>query len=165
MQGWAGGPYPILIPHSLSMALQDLTEVPSGSTRTTNWDNNNKKEMRSVFDLVAHLCGRSVPGIPLASALPTNPIERARQVHWMYSTFLTFLRSQGAMLSGVKPEYLLAPQEYRMWRTIQKKTDPNEILDDDTKQKQLKEDRKDLAKFASISTKSWTDVLAQIIKV
>lgn len=168
VQGWSSGPYPINIPHSLSMALQDLSEVPSGTTaatRTTNWDNNSKKEMRSVFDLVAHLCGRSVPGIPLTSALPTNPTERTRQIHWMYSTFITFLRTQGAMLSGVKPEYLLAPEDYRIWRKIQKKTDPNEILDDETKQKQLKEERRNLARFGSVSTKSWTDVLAQIIKV
>ncbi|EDO32806.1 predicted protein, partial [Nematostella vectensis] len=94
IQGWAGGPFPISIPHSLSAALQDMSEAPSGNTaatRTTNWDSNNRKEMRSVFDLVTHLCGRQVPGIPLASALPTDPHDRVRQIHWMYATLLTFL--------------------------------------------------------------------------
>lgn len=64
----------------------------TGAARTSNWDNNSKKESRSVFDLVGHLCGRPVPGIPLASTLPTCPVDRVRQIHWMYSTLLTFLR-------------------------------------------------------------------------
>lgn len=50
-------------------------------------------------------------------------------------------------------------------RLIFTQDDPNEILDDDTKQKQLKDLRKDLMKFVSVSRKAWTDVLSQIIKV
>lgn len=94
-QAWSGGPYPIAIPQTLRAALQDTSDPQMGGTgaaRTSNWDNNSKKELRSVFDLVGHLCGRSVPGIPLASTLPTCPVDRARQIHWMYSTLLTFLR-------------------------------------------------------------------------
>lgn len=94
-QAWSGGPYPIAIPQTLRSALQDTSDPQMGGTgaaRTSNWDNNSKKEVRSVFDLVGHLCGRSVPGIPLASSLPTCPVDRVRQIHWMYSTLLTFLR-------------------------------------------------------------------------
>ena len=97
-QGWAGGPYPISIPKSLRSALQDTSDPQAGGTgaaRTSNWDNNSKKEARSVFDLVGHLCGRPVPGIPLASTLPLCPIDRVRQIHWMYCTLLTFLRCVG----------------------------------------------------------------------
>ena len=94
-QAWSGGPYPIAIPQTLRSALQDTSDPQMGGTgaaRTSNWDNNSKRELRSVFDLVGHLCGRSVPGIPLASTLPTCPVDRVRQIHWMYSTLLTFLR-------------------------------------------------------------------------
>lgn len=94
-QAWSGGPYPIAIPQTLRSALQDIRDPQMGGTgaaRTSNWDNSSKKELRSVFDLVGHLCGRSVPGIPLASTLPTCPVDRVRQIHWMYSTLLTFLR-------------------------------------------------------------------------
>ena len=94
-QAWSGGPYPIVIPQTLRSALQDATDPQMGGTgaaRTSNWDNNSKKELRSVFDLVGHLCGRPVPGIPLASSLPTCPVDRVRQIHWMYATLLTFLR-------------------------------------------------------------------------
>lgn len=97
-QGWAGGPYPISIPTSLRSALQDTSDPQAGGTgaaRTSNWDNNSKKEARSVFDLVGHLCGRPVPGIPLASTLPLCPIDRVRQIYWMYCTLLTFLRCVG----------------------------------------------------------------------
>ena len=91
-QGWAGGPYPVIIPQSLRTALQDTSEAPSGGTRTTNWDSNARRETRSIFDLVAHLCGRPVPGIPLSSTLPSEPMDRVRQLHWMNATLLTFLR-------------------------------------------------------------------------
>lgn len=94
-QAWSGGPYPMTIPQTLRSALQDTSDPQAGGTgaaRTSNWDNNSKKEVRSVFDLVGHLCGRPVPGIPLASTLPTCPVDRVRQIHWMYSTLLTFLR-------------------------------------------------------------------------
>ena len=94
-QGWAGGPYPISIPKSLRSALQNSCDTQTGGTgtaRTSNWDNNTKKEARSVFDLVGHLCGRPVPGIPVASTLPSCPVDRVRQIHWMYCTLLTFLR-------------------------------------------------------------------------
>ena len=102
-QAWSGGPYPIAIPQTLRSALQDTSDPQMGGTgaaRTSNWDNNSKKELRSVFDLVGHLCGRPVPGIPLASTLPTCPVDRVRQIHWMYSTLLTFLRYVHFTMSG-----------------------------------------------------------------
>ena len=118
-QGWAGGPYPISIPKSLRSALQDTSDPQAGGTgaaRTSNWDNNSKKEARSVFDLVGHLCGRPVPGIPLASTLPLCPIDRVRQIHWMYCTLLTFLRCVG--LTRV-----LSYQRYSRTRDVEKSGD------------------------------------------
>ncbi|XP_048577373.1 cilia- and flagella-associated protein 47-like isoform X2 [Nematostella vectensis] len=169
IQGWAGGPFPISIPHSLSAALQDMSEAPSGNTaatRTTNWDSNNRKEMRSVFDLVTHLCGRQVPGIPLASALPTDPHDRVRQIHWMYATLLTFLRTQGALLAHVTPENLLSPEDYKRWRRIQRgMRDTDAPLDEEIVDREMAAARKELSKFNSVSRRAWTDVLAQIIKV
>ena len=106
-QAWSGGPYPIAIPQSLRSALQDTSDPQTGGTgaaRTSNWDNNSKKEARSVFDLVGHLCGRPVPGIPLASTLPTCPVDRVRQIHWMYCTLLTFLRYEWTIVPFIKFE-------------------------------------------------------------
>jgi len=134
----------------------------TGAARTSNWDNNSKKEVRSVFDLVGHLCGRSVPGIPLASSLPTCPVDRVRQIHWMYSTLLTFLRTQGAMLSHVKPEDLLDYADYRRWQKIHRKltgTSEEDFLSDSGASKF------ELAQFEAISAQAWTHILCQLIKV
>ena len=60
-----------------------------------------------MFDLVGHLCGRPVPGIPLASTLPTCPVDRVRQIHWMYCTLLTFLRYEWTILPFIKFELFL----------------------------------------------------------
>lgn len=164
-QAWSGGPYPIAIPQTLRSALQDTSDPQMGGTgaaRTSNWDNNSKKEVRSVFDLVGHLCGRSVPGIPLASSLPTCPVDRVRQIHWMYSTLLTFLRTQGAMLCHVKPEDLLDYADYRRWQKIHRKltgTNEEDFRSDSGASKF------ELAQFEAISAQAWTHILCQLIKV
>ena len=54
--------------------------------------NNLKKECRTVYDMVAHLCGKQVPGIPINNPLPSDQIERAKQVYWQHTTLLMFLR-------------------------------------------------------------------------
>ena len=55
---------------------------------------NNSKSSRSktIYDLMAHMSGRLVPGIPINQALPADPTERVLQLHWQHSTLLTFLR-------------------------------------------------------------------------
>lgn len=51
-----------------------------------------KGDNKQVYDMVAHLAGRPVPGIPLNAPLPFDPIERVKQIHWQHSTLLTFIR-------------------------------------------------------------------------
>ena len=59
-----------------------------------SWESNSlKKELRTVYDMICHLSGRNVPGIPLNNSLPRDPYERAKQVYWQHSTLLTLLRS------------------------------------------------------------------------
>ena len=54
--------------------------------------NNLKKEFKTVYDMINHLCGRQIPGIPINNPLPKDPVERVKQVHWQHSTLLTFMR-------------------------------------------------------------------------
>ena len=54
--------------------------------------NNLKKEFKTIYDMINHLCGRPVPGIPLNNPLPEDPIDRIKQVHWQHATLLTFLK-------------------------------------------------------------------------
>ena len=42
--------------------------------------------------MIGHLCGKTVPGIPINNPLPKDPVERAKQVHWQHTTMLTFLK-------------------------------------------------------------------------
>lgn len=67
--------------------VQGLHAPPTGITIP-------RKRLDQYLILLA-ICGRPVPGIPLASALPLCPIDRVRQIHWMYCTLLTFLRCVG----------------------------------------------------------------------
>lgn len=164
-QGWSGGPYPISIPQTLRSALQDTSDPQVGGTgaaRTSNWDNNSKIELRSAFDLISHMCGRPVSGIPLASTLPTCPIDRVRQVHWMYSTLLTFLRTQGAMVSHVKPEDLLDTADYIRWHKIHGKL---KGMDKEDSSKERGISKLEVAQFETSSTQAWTHILLQLVKV
>ena len=93
-QGWAGGPFPIIIPHSLRSGLsrkprEEKAKKPKGGT----WESNNlKKEFKTVYDMITHLCGKAIPGIPLNSSLPVDPVERCKQIYWQHSTLLTFIK-------------------------------------------------------------------------
>lgn len=63
------------------------------SSKAGSWDTNNlKKEFKTIYDMISNLAGRTVPGIPLNGHLPSDPIERVKQVFWQHSTLLTFLR-------------------------------------------------------------------------
>lgn len=166
-QGWSGGPYPITIPKSLRSALQDTGDTQTGGTgapRTSNWDSNTKRETRSLFDLVGHLCGRPVPGIPLASTLPSCPVDRVRQIHWMYCTLLTFLRGQGAMMSHVKPEDLLDAEDFRLWKKIQSKFQGSEVEEQVSSEDSFIEMKKETL-FEAVSAHAWTHILSQLVKV
>ena len=54
--------------------------------------NNLLKEFKTIYDMVMHLSGRPIPGIPINSTLPKDEVERAKQVYWQHQTLLTFLK-------------------------------------------------------------------------
>ena len=67
-----------------------------------------RKDCKTVYDMIGHLSGRPVPGIPINSPLPVDPLERVKQIYWQHSTLLTFLRSASNSLSvsfNVIPAY------------------------------------------------------------
>ena len=68
-------------------------EEKSKNAKGGTWEANNlKKEFKTVYDMISHLSGKQVPGIPINNPLPTDPTERAKQVYWQHSTLLTFLK-------------------------------------------------------------------------
>ena len=68
-------------------------EGKAKNAKGNTWESSGmKKEIKTVYDMISHMCGRHVPGIPINNPLPRDPIERAKQVYWQHSTLLTFMK-------------------------------------------------------------------------
>ncbi|KAL4233464.1 hypothetical protein ACF0H5_008145 [Mactra antiquata] len=166
-QGWPGGPFPIGIPQSLRMAISRKPVDEEKPAKAGSWDTNNlKKEFKTIYDMISNLAGRAVPGIPLNGHLPSDPIERVKQVFWQHSTLLTFLRCQGACVASVKPEYLMEPRDYHLWKQIQTefRLELERKGDFEEAEKLAEEEELEDDVFEAVSKRAWTDILLQILK-
>ncbi|XP_052808119.1 cilia- and flagella-associated protein 47-like isoform X2 [Mya arenaria] len=162
-QGWPGGPFPIAIPNSLRTGISRKPVDEEKSPKSGSWDTNNlKKEIKTIYDMISHLAGRPVPGIPLNGHLPADPIERVKQVYWQHSTLLTFLRCQGACVASVKPEYLMDSRDYHLWKQMQTEIRMNPALAETALSSAEEELDDDV--FEAVSKRAWTDILLQILK-
>lgn len=131
--GWPNGQFPIAVPFTLRSSLsrvqavdeeQYKIKVASGATWDTGGGGSSKKkERRTFYDMIANLCGRSIPGISVNSPLPSDPELRAKQVHWQHAMLLTFLKNQGASLAHVRPEHLMEPKDYKVWIRLERRGD------------------------------------------
>ncbi|CAH1800026.1 unnamed protein product [Owenia fusiformis] len=170
-QGWPGGPHPIFVPHSLRTGIckkppEDGTPKKRVGNRVLEANNLNR-EFKTVYDMIAHLCGRQVPGIPINSPLPSDPEERAKYVHWMHSTLLTFLKNQGACVAAVKPEYLMEPADYKRWIKLQQDLEAAKGKDGVSEYKVITEEDQAIEDelFEAVSKRAWVDILLQILKI
>lgn len=166
-QGWPSGPYPIVIPHSLRTGINRKPVEEEKGAKAGSWDTNNlKKEFKTIYDMISHLAGRPVPGIPLNGHLPSDCIEKVKQVFWQHSTLLTFLRCQGACVASVKPEYLMDPQDYHLWKQMQSefKLELERKGEYEEAAKVAIETELDDDVFEAVSKRAWTDILLQILK-
>ncbi|XP_052530326.1 cilia- and flagella-associated protein 47 [Tympanuchus pallidicinctus] len=164
--GWSKGPNPVSIPHSLR---RDVCKVKMTSSQEKVFKQNLDRD--TIYDMLFHLSGQLLPGITLSQSLPLDPVERMIQLYWQHSTLLTFLKSQGASLPHVMPEYLLEPDDYKKWTKMQavleahaanwKKGDKKNLVMFSSKQVLILED----SVFEMISKQAWTDVLLQVYKV
>ncbi|NXR80154.1 CFA47 protein, partial [Pycnonotus jocosus] len=158
--GWSKGQNPISVPHSLR---RDVCIVQLTVAQEKNFKRNVDKD-KGFYEMVLHLNGQPIPGIAASQSLSTNPVDRMFQLHWQHSELLSFLRSQGASLSHVMPEFLLAPEDYKLWTEVNTglrvgsmrssgklSGTPIFILEHRT--------------FETMSKRAWTDVLLQIYKV
>ncbi|KAM8977297.1 LOW QUALITY PROTEIN: cilia- and flagella-associated protein 47 [Pelodytes ibericus] len=145
--GWPSGCNPISIPQSLWSAVCKFQKLKA---KTKNLG----KETKTIYDMLFYLSGQMLPGISESQPLPSDPTERVLQLHWQHSTMLTFLKSQGAFLPHIKPEFLFEPLDYERWMRVQK-VGPvnNDLLHIDS------------SAFLSVSKRAWTDVLLQTYKV
>ncbi|XP_022089961.1 cilia- and flagella-associated protein 47-like isoform X2 [Acanthaster planci] len=172
LHGWSGGPNPVSMPEGLrsgvakNSAPEKARDKASHGSPATN--NSKSSRCKTIYDLMAHMSGRLVPGIPINQALPADPTERVLQLHWQHSTLLTFLRSQGASIANIKPEYLFEPQDYQRWVKLQEQIRERKKAQQQGKSTvaiRIQEAPLDEILFESVSKRAWTDLLLQTLKV
>ncbi|NXO03562.1 CFA47 protein, partial [Rhinopomastus cyanomelas] len=157
--GWATGQNPVSIPYSLR---RDVCKVQMTSSQEKVFEQNLGKDTNTLYDMLLHLSGQLLPGVKLNQSLPHDPTERMLQLHRQHSTLLDFLKSQGAYLSHVMPEFLFEPVDYKRWIKAQTELKVNLKSSDVSSNKVLiLED----SIFEAMSKRAWTDVLLQIYKV
>ncbi|NWW09865.1 CFA47 protein, partial [Oreocharis arfaki] len=158
--GWSKGQNPISIPYSLR---SDVCIVQLTIAQEKNFKRKLDKD-KGFYEMLFRLNGQPIPGIAASQSLPLDPVERMFQLHWQHSELLSFLKSQGAYLSHVMPEFLLAPEDYKIW------TEVNTGLRKGSMRSSGKLSGKGIfvledSAFETLSKRAWTDVLLQIYKV
>ncbi|NWS28205.1 CFA47 protein, partial [Polioptila caerulea] len=158
--GWSKGQNPISVPHSLR---RDVCIVQLTIAQEKSFKRKVDKD-KGFYEMLLHLNGQPIPGIAASQSLPPHPVERMFQLHWQHSELLSFLKSQGAYLSHVMPEFLLAPEDYEIW------TEVNTGLRVGSMRSSGKLSGRqifilDKRAFETMSKRAWTDVLLQIYKV
>ncbi|XP_041127618.1 cilia- and flagella-associated protein 47-like isoform X2 [Polyodon spathula] len=171
LYGWPKGSHPISVPQSLRSAVCKV-QTSTSPNRKTSYQVSHGKDTKTVYDMLFHLSGQMLPGITASQSLPCDLNERVLQLHWQHSTLLTFLKAQGSSLAYIRPEFLLAPEDFRHWIGLQ-------VTDFGAQLGQLQKDEAkgtvkpqdislaglDAISFESLSKRAWTDVLLQIYKV
>ncbi|XP_027147601.1 cilia- and flagella-associated protein 47 isoform X2 [Larimichthys crocea] len=147
--GWPSGPHPISVPHTLRRVVSKI-QTNRSSGRAYRVIQN--KDSRSVVDMLQHLTGKQIPGIPRCQTFSADLDQRTNQLLQQHEATLAFLRVQGASLCHIRPEYLLDMEEFKHWCSLQ--SDEQEHGPDYTS-----------VDYECLSKRSWTDVLLQIYKV
>ncbi|XP_035984268.1 cilia- and flagella-associated protein 47 isoform X2 [Fundulus heteroclitus] len=153
--GWPGGPHPMSVPHSLRRVVSAIQTGNSTGRSDRGGRNTDARERlccRSVVDMLRHLTGQQIPGIPLWQTFSSEVQQRTAQLLQQHGAMLAFLRVQGACLCHIRAEYLLDVLEFRHWCSWQDK-DAENGLDWSS------------VDYESLSKRSWTDVLLQTYKV
>ncbi|NXQ05445.1 CFA47 protein, partial [Vidua macroura] len=158
--GWSKGQNPISIPYSLRCDVC-IVQLTLAQENTFKWKFDKDKYF---YDMLLNLNGQPIRGIAASQSLPHDPVERTFQLHWQHSELLAFLKSKGAYLSHVMPEFLLAPEDYEIW------TEVNTGLRVGSMRSSGKLSGRrifvlDSRTFETMSKRAWTDVLLQMYKV
>ncbi|XP_072305824.1 cilia- and flagella-associated protein 47-like [Eucyclogobius newberryi] len=141
--GWANGPYPISVPLNVRR-VESKIQTNNGNRKAPN------KGFRSVVDMLIHLTGKEVPGIPHIQSISDDLKKRTLQFIQLYKAILEFLNVQGACLSYIRPEYLLDKREFMYWCSSQEASANRDYSS---------------INYESMSKRSWMDLLLQIYKV
>ncbi|XP_027731257.1 cilia- and flagella-associated protein 47 [Vombatus ursinus] len=159
--GWSQGLNPISVPESIR---RDVSkgELSASKNKQINSNNDFARYNKTIYDMLFYLNGQMLPGVATTQTLPVDDTERVIHLHWLHSTLLTFLKTQGACLPYILPEFLLEPEDYKRWITMKAASKgESEKTQMPTKHTLIIED----SKFEAMSKRVWTDVLLQTYKV
>ncbi|XP_063249073.1 cilia- and flagella-associated protein 47 isoform X2 [Prinia subflava] len=165
--GWSKGQNPISVPDSLR---RDVCIVQLTIEQEKNFKRNVDKD-KGFYEMIVHLNGEPIPGIAASQSLPSDPVERMFQLYWQHSELLSFLKSQGAYLSHIMPEFLLAPEDYEIWTEVNTGL---RCFTPEVRRGSMRSSGKlsdtpifvlEHTTFETMSKRAWTDVLVQIYKV
>ena len=82
-----------------------------------------------------------------------------------HCSFVSY-RCQGAMVSSIKPEFLLTNLDYDRWLNLEEQIEGFQSTSPIVDMKQSRENLlKEQERYELISRRAWTDVLLQTIKV
>ncbi|XP_068035888.1 cilia- and flagella-associated protein 47 isoform X3 [Anomalospiza imberbis] len=165
--GWSKGQNPISIPYSLrcDVCIVQLT-VAQENTFKRKVDKD-----KCFYDMFLHLNGQPIQGIAVSQSLPCDPVERVFHLHWQHSELLSFLKRKGAYLSHVMPEFLLAPEDYKIWTEVNTglKCFVPEVKRGSMRSSGKLSGRRifvlESKTFEKMNKRAWTDVLLQMYKV
>ncbi|XP_051799231.1 cilia- and flagella-associated protein 47 isoform X2 [Acanthochromis polyacanthus] len=147
--GWPNGPHPVTVPHTLRRVVSKTrTNKTTGRTYSVRLN----KDTRSVVDMLQHLTGKHIPGIPHCQTFSSDIGQRTNQLLQQHDIILAFLRVQGACLCHIRPEFLLDALEFKHWCSLQSNDAENDL-------------DYNAVDYESLSKRSWTDVLLQTYKV
>uniref|UniRef100_A0A8C6UE94 Calponin-homology (CH) domain-containing protein n=1 Tax=Neogobius melanostomus TaxID=47308 RepID=A0A8C6UE94_9GOBI len=148
--GWANGPYPISVPQTLRRSVCVLYYILVMYLLLYYCFMQMNMVHRSVVDILIHLTGIEVPGVPYSQSISDDLNQRTSQLIQLYKAILDFLSVQGAHLCHIKPEYLLDKNEFQHWCSLQVQHKPRFT--------------KISIDYESMSKRSWTDLLLQIYR-
>lgn len=163
--GWQNAINPVRIPESFrsGVSRKPFDEIQENMPQQDAV----KREVKTIYEMIAFLSGRPLPAIPVGAPVPTNINERTKQFLWQHRVLLKFLEVEGGCIAHVKPDHLLDTNEFKSW------------LDQNIIQRNLEEstgyvdsahtscDAVDipLKIFQLVSKKAWLDCLLQLLKV
>jgi hypothetical protein len=110
-----------------------------------------------IYDIITMISGKKPPG--KITKMPTNKTEACNAVYKQYEELLSFLKSYGALLNMIPPEYLMTYEEYTKIYSV------NEKNNSTSKSSLPPGKRLSERRFRYKALEAWLTVLYQVIKI
>lgn len=58
-----------------------------------------KQENKTIYEMIAYLCGRALPAIPVGVPVPPDLAERTTLFYWQHNVLLKFIEYEQSIIS------------------------------------------------------------------